>query len=175
MAGVILMAVGFLRLGTYIKFIPYPVTVGFTAGIAVIIFASQIKDLLGLTLAGKEPGALLPKLEALARAIDTINPAAVAISPLRRSAIIVGLKRLRPHWPGMLIAVVVAGLADWAFGLPVETIGTPLRRHSRACLPAPHLPRFRSTRLQAVLPDALSPSRCSAPSSRCCRPWSPTA
>jgi SulP family sulfate permease len=51
MAGVILLAIGFLRLGTYIKFIPYPVTVGFTAGIAVIIFASQIKDLLGLTLA----------------------------------------------------------------------------------------------------------------------------
>ena len=50
MAGVIMMAIGFLRLGTYIKFIPYPVTIGFTAGIAAIIFASQIKDLLGLTL-----------------------------------------------------------------------------------------------------------------------------
>src|SRR5262245_38633736 len=56
MAGAILIAAGFLRLGTYIKFIPYPVTVGFTAGIAVIIFASQLKDLLGITLAGKEPG-----------------------------------------------------------------------------------------------------------------------
>src|ERR1700684_4689475 len=56
MAGLILIAAGFLRLGTYIKFIPYPVTVGFTAGIAVIIFASQVKDLLGLTLAGTEPG-----------------------------------------------------------------------------------------------------------------------
>ena len=56
MAGVFLPSAGFLRLGTYIKFIPYPVTVGFTAGIAVIIFASQVKDLLGLTLADKEPG-----------------------------------------------------------------------------------------------------------------------
>ncbi|HTB36563.1 MAG TPA: SulP family inorganic anion transporter, partial [Reyranella sp.] len=56
MAGIFLMMAGFLRLGTFIKFIPYPVTVGFTAGIAVIIFASQIRDLLGLTLAGKEPG-----------------------------------------------------------------------------------------------------------------------
>ena len=54
------MAVGLLRLGTYIKFIPYPVTVGFTAGIAVIIFASQLKDLFGLTLAGKEPGDSCP-------------------------------------------------------------------------------------------------------------------
>ena len=59
MAGMFLMAAGFLRLGTYIKFIPYPVTVGFTAGIAVIIFASQLKELLGIRLAAKEPGQLL--------------------------------------------------------------------------------------------------------------------
>ena len=56
MAGVFLIAAGLLRLGTYIKFIPYPVTVGFTAGIAVIIFASQLKDLLGITLTGKGAG-----------------------------------------------------------------------------------------------------------------------
>jgi sulfate permease, SulP family len=59
LAGLILIAIGLLRLGTYIKFIPYPVTVGFTAGIAAIIFASQIKDLLGLTLSSPEPGALV--------------------------------------------------------------------------------------------------------------------
>src|SRR6201999_2829389 len=57
----VLIGAGFLCLGTYIKFMPYPVTVGFTAGIAVIIFASQIKDLLGITLTTKEPGALIPK------------------------------------------------------------------------------------------------------------------
>src|ERR1700735_1851396 len=62
MAGVILIAAGLLRLGTYVKFIPYPVTVGFTAGIAVIIFVSQLKDLLGITLAAKEPGEFLAKL-----------------------------------------------------------------------------------------------------------------
>ena len=64
-AGLILVAVGFLRLGTYIKFIPFPVTVGFTAGIAIIIFASQIKDLLGLTLSEPEPGELLAKIPVL--------------------------------------------------------------------------------------------------------------
>src|ERR1700733_9903408 len=79
MAGVLLIAAGLLRLGTYIKFIPYPVTVGFTAGIAVIIFASQIKDLLGITLA-KEPGALVPKLQALASALHTANFSAVAVA-----------------------------------------------------------------------------------------------
>ena len=71
MAGVFLIAAGLLRLGTYIKFIPYPVTVGFTAGIAVIIFTSQLKDLFGITLAGKEPGEFIPRLEALAGALPT--------------------------------------------------------------------------------------------------------
>ena len=68
MAGLFLIAAGFLRIGTYIKFIPYPVTVGFTAGIAVIIFASQIHDLLGLTLTAKEPGPIVPKFVAVRRA-----------------------------------------------------------------------------------------------------------
>ncbi len=62
MAGLILLGVGLLRLGTYIKYVPHPVTVGFTAGIAVIIFASQIKELLGLQLPGAEPAELVPKL-----------------------------------------------------------------------------------------------------------------
>src|SRR6195952_4364286 len=81
MAGVFLIAAGFLRLGTYVKFIPYPVTVGFTAGIAVTIFATQIKDLLGIPLA-KEPGELVPKLQALAASLHTANFAAVAVAAL---------------------------------------------------------------------------------------------
>src|SRR3954454_2878294 len=64
-SGLIMLAIGLLRLGTFIKYIPYPVTVGFTAGIAIIIFASQMKDLLGLTLPGPEPGPIIPKLTAL--------------------------------------------------------------------------------------------------------------
>src|ERR1700679_3423033 len=80
MAGVLLIAAGYLRLGTYIKFIPYPVTVGFTAGIAVIIFASQLKDLLGITLDVKEPGELIPKLEVLAGGLPTVNASAVAVA-----------------------------------------------------------------------------------------------
>ena len=69
LSGLILAAIGFLKLGTYIKFIPYPVTVGFTAGIAVIILASQLKDLMGLKLAEPEPGALLDKLPVLYRVL----------------------------------------------------------------------------------------------------------
>src|ERR1700730_11416956 len=71
MAGVFLIAAGLLRLGTHIKFIPYPVTVGFTAGIAVLIFASQLRDLLGITLTTKEPGEFLPKPDVLCGAAPT--------------------------------------------------------------------------------------------------------
>ncbi|WP_370155075.1 SulP family inorganic anion transporter [Ferrovibrio sp.] len=152
MAGGILLLAGFLRLGTYIKFIPYPVTVGFTAGIAVIIFASQIRDLLGLTLAGSEPGPLLPKLTALGHALPTASPAAIAVAVLT-IAVILGLKRWRPHWPGLLIAVALASVAAALSGLPVETIGTKFGGIPRS-LPLPSLPPVSIERIVTLLPDA---------------------
>ncbi len=154
MAGVFLIAAGLLRLGTYIKFIPYPVTVGFTAGIAVIIFASQLKDLLGITIAGKEPGEFIPRLEALAGALPTANHSAIAIGAVS-IAIILALRALRPHWPGILIAVVVAALATWALSLPVETIGTRFGGIPRQ-LPSPAWPSFSLAKVQAVFPDAIA-------------------
>ena len=154
MAGFILLAIGFLRLGTFIKYIPYPVTVGFTAGIAVIIFASQIKDLLGLTLAGKEPGPIVDKLAALAPALVTANPAAVALTVLVIGLIVV-LRRLRPHWPGLLIAVTLAALLATLLHLPVETIGSRFGGIPQT-LPAPHLPPFSIAKAVELLPTALS-------------------
>jgi sulfate permease, SulP family len=154
MAGVFLIAAGLLRLGTYIKFIPYPVTVGFTAGIAVIIFASQLKDLFGITLSTKEPGEFIPKLEVLARSLHTANSSAVAVAAAS-IAIIVVLRRLRPHWPGILIAVAVAALAGWALSLPVETIGTRFGGIPRQ-LPSPAWPLFSLEKARAVLPDAIA-------------------
>jgi sulfate permease, SulP family len=154
MSGVLLVAAGFLRLGTYIKFIPYPVTVGFTAGIAVIILASQLRDLFGITLAGKEPGELIPKLGALAGAAHTANVSAISVATFS-IAIIVMLRRLRPNWPGILIAVVVAAVAAWAFALPVETIGSRFGGIPRE-LPLPAWPLFSLAKAQAVLPDAIS-------------------
>lgn len=153
MAGLIMIAAGFLRLGTYIKYIPFPVTVGFTAGIAVIIFASQIKDLLGLDIA-REPAALLPKLEAIGMSLGSIKPATVLVSFLS-IGIIVGVRRLRPKWPGMLIAVGVTALMAWALGLDVATIGSRFGEVPRT-LPAPHLPAFDLAKLRAALPDAVS-------------------
>jgi SulP family sulfate permease len=154
MAGVLLIAAGLLQIGNYIKFIPYPVTVGFTAGIAVIIFVSQLRDLFGITLTAKEPGELIPKLEVLARGLHTTNVSAVAVAAVS-IAIIVVLRKLRPHWPGILIAVVVAALATWALSLPVETIGTRFGGIPRE-LPSPALPMFSLEKARAVLPDAIA-------------------
>jgi SulP family sulfate permease len=86
--------------------------------------------------------------------LDTINPAAVALAVLS-IGLIMGLKRLRPHWPGMLIAVVAAAIATWAFGLPVETIGSRFGGIP-SMLPAPGLPDVSLARMQAVLPDAVA-------------------
>ncbi|MBE0413530.1 SulP family inorganic anion transporter [Yoonia sp.] len=153
MSGMMMVAVGFLRLGTYIKFIPFPVTVGFTAGIAVIIFASQIKELLGLSLTD-EPGELLEKLPALWDARASLTAAALAVSVVT-VAVILGLKNWRPHWPGMLIAVAVAAGATALFGLPVETIGTKFGGIPSG-LPAPALPVFTVDLALQVLPAAIS-------------------
>lgn len=154
MAGAMMIALGALKLGTLIKFIPQPVTIGFTAGIAVIIFASQIKDLLGLSLLEKEPAALLPKLGVLAGAFSSINPAAVVIAGAS-IVLILALKRYRPSWPGMLIAVVLASLVVAVFGLPVETIGSRFGAVP-STLPAPSLPPFSLAKVEAVLPDAIA-------------------
>lgn len=154
MAGVFLAVAGFLRFGTYVKYIPYPVTVGFTAAIAVIIFASQIKDLAGLSLPGGEPAALWPKLQSLWQARDTVTWEAVAVAA-GTVAVIQGLKRIRPHWPGLLIAVVLASAAAAALRLPVETIGTRFGELPRL-LPAPALPDLGPAALLQALPYAFS-------------------
>jgi SulP family sulfate permease len=153
MAGAMMVAGGFLKLGTYIKYIPFPVTVGFTAGIAVIIFASQLKELLGLTIA-HEPAALLPKLEAIWANIASIRPATVALSALA-IGLIVGLRRIRPKWPGMLIAVAATAVLAAFLNLDVTTIGSKFGEVPRT-LPAPSLPSFDFAKLRAVFPDAVA-------------------
>ncbi|MFC3086485.1 SulP family inorganic anion transporter [Tabrizicola soli] len=154
LSGFMLIAGGALRLGTYIRYIPYPVTVGFTAGIAVIIFASQLREMFGLTLPGAEPGEILAKVEALWAARGTVTWAAVAVAALT-AAVILGLRRLRPHWPGMLIAVAVASTAAALLSLPVETIGTRFGALPRV-LPVPALPDLSLAAIQAALPWAAS-------------------
>lgn len=154
LSGFVLMAAGALRLGTYVRFIPYPVTVGFTAGIAVIIFSSQIKDLFGLTLPGGEPAAIIDKVAALWAARGSVTPAACALA-LGVVAVIQGLKRVRPGWPGMLLAVVGASVLAAGLGLDVATIGSKFGALPRVP-PAPALPVMDAAKLWAALPWALS-------------------
>ena len=154
LSGLMLALLGALRLGRLIRHIPHAVTVGFTAGIAVTIFASQIKDLAGLRLAGAEPGPVLPKLASLAQAAPTLNVTALGIG-VGVAALILLVRRLRPAWPGMLFAVVAATALAALLGLPVETIGSRFGGIPRG-LPAPHLPSASLDMLVAVLPSALA-------------------
>ena len=154
MSGVFLAVLAALRAGSYVRFIPYPVTVGFTAGIAVIIFASQIKDLLGLTLPGAEPAEIVHKVEALWAARGSLNPAALLVAA-GTVALIVGVKRWAPRAPNLLIAVALASVVVAVLGLPVETVYSRFGELPRSP-PAPALPDFGLEAVQAALPWALS-------------------
>ncbi|MBS0361611.1 MAG: SulP family inorganic anion transporter [Proteobacteria bacterium] len=154
LSGVLLALAGLIRVGSLIRHIPHAVTVGFTSGIAVTILASQLKDLGGLRLGHAEPGPLIPKLGALAQAAGTLNPAALALGVGTTAAIFL-LRRLRPTWPGMLIALVLASVVAALLHLPVETIGSRFGGVPHV-LPAPHLPPVSLDRLWQVLPTALS-------------------
>jgi SulP family sulfate permease len=154
MSGAMLTLIGLCRLGSLIRYIPHAVTIGFTCGIAVIILASQIKDLGGLTLPGPEPGPVLPKLAMLVQALPTISLAAFGIGA-GSAALIFALQRWRPAWPGMLSAVVLASAAAWLFHLPIATIGSHFGGIPQG-LPAPHMPPVNLPLVLELLPAALA-------------------
>ena len=122
LAGLMLIAAGLMRLGTLMKYMPQPVITGFTAGIAVSIFSSQVKDLLGLHM-DKVPADFFGRWTGYAEHIATTQPAAVGIAVLALG-VIVALRRWRPAWPGFLIALLLCTALSIGFGLPAETIGT---------------------------------------------------
>jgi SulP family sulfate permease len=154
MSGLMLTLLGLSRLGSLIRHIPHAVTVGFTAGIAAVILASQLRGLGGLTMAQPEPGPLLPKLSALALSLPSLNPAALAIGT--GCAVLIFLqRRFKPAWPGMLVAVILASAIAAVFHMPVETIGSSFGALPRQ-LPAPAFPRFSAGLLAQLFPAALS-------------------
>ena len=122
MAGVILVILGVAKLGSAIKFIPHPVVVGFTSGIAVIIFSSQMKDLLGLRM-GDLPVEFIPKWRAIASHLDSANAAAIALAGAAL-LIMVLWPRVSHRIPGPFVALIATTLAVKVFDVPVETIGT---------------------------------------------------
>jgi SulP family sulfate permease len=122
MAGVILVIMGFARLGVLIKFIPYPVVVGFTSGIALLIFSTQIKDFLGLNIR-EVPSEFFEKWIAYYNAIDSTNIYVAAIAVLSLIIIIYWPKITR-RIPGSLVAIIASTIIVIVFNLPVETIGS---------------------------------------------------
>ncbi len=152
-AGCLLVLIGLFRLGTYIKYVPYPVTIGFTAGIGITILVGQLADLLGLKT-GKLPGEFIPKVMALVDALPTINAAAAGVSVASMMLILV-LQRLQPRWPRFLIAVVLSSAAVALWGLPVATIGTKFGGIP-STIPMPQFPAFSLEKFRAVFSDALT-------------------
>jgi SulP family sulfate permease len=120
MAGLMIMAMGFLRLGNTMKFVPYPLIVGFTSGIAVIIFSSQVKDVLGLPME-QVPAEFIAKWEVYAASIGGVNGVAAAIAA-GSILLTVGFSRVSKRVPGSIVAIVLSTLVVWLFDLPVDTI-----------------------------------------------------
>jgi SulP family sulfate permease len=153
MAGAIVLVMGLARLGGAIKYIPYPVITGFTTGIAVIIFTSQVKDLIGLTT-GPLPGDVFGKWQTYIADLGTLNWVATGLSALC-VVIIVGLRRKYPRVPAALIAMLVATALVQFGHLPVETIGSRFGGVPSG-LPAPALPTFSLERARVLLSPAIS-------------------
>lgn len=153
LAGVLLMIMGFARLGSVIKYIPYPVTIGFTAGIAVIIAVTQLRDLAGLQIE-KVPAEFIGKLTAYARHIGTVNPWALATSALALAILLLWPKVTR-RIPGSIIALLICTLVVHLFKLPVETIGSRFGEMPRG-LPAPRMPLFSWSLVKELFPSALT-------------------
>jgi len=152
MAGAILIVAGLARLGTLIKYIPDPVTTGFTSGIAIVIVTSQVADLLGLELPSA-PAELGPKLAALWEARSSLDPVTTGLSAVCLVAILV-LRRWAPRWPVFLFVTVGAAAAVQLLGLPVETIGSRFGGFSAALEPVRLT--FDWSKAPAVLPSALT-------------------
>src|SRR5260221_2243018 len=126
MAGFILILMGASRMGTIIRYIPRPVTVGFTNGIAILIFTTQIKDFFGLQL-DPVPADFVEKMGALYRHASSWNPMAMALSAAAVALIFLWPKQLARRVPGSIVALILATTATALFHLPVETIGCRFR------------------------------------------------
>lgn len=154
MAGVILMLMGLLRLGTLIKYIPETITVGFTSGIAVTIVIGQIKDFLGLTFApGTNAVEAMEKIEAIAKSITTVNVLAILTGVLAL-AILIAWPKVSKKIPASLIAVLVLTLVVAVAKLNVNTIGDLYSISSS--LPPFSLPDFSIGKVVELIPSAFT-------------------
>lgn len=153
-AGAILIIMGLTHMGTLIKFIPFTITTGFTAGIAVTIVIGQLKDFFGLTYAaGVKPIETLEKLEAVAVHFGTLNIQALIVGAVSLAVLILW-PRINKKIPNSLIAVIVGIAMVKLLGMPVNTIGDLYT--IKAGMPAPHVPHLTLALFQDVFPDAVT-------------------
>ena len=152
-AGIVMIAAGYLRLGTYIKYIPYPVVVGFTSGIAVLLFSTQVKDMLGLDIASV-PAEFLPKWRVYLETLGQFSWTAVFITVLS-FGIIFYVKFRRPKLPAFLLGVVGSTLIVALFSLHIDTIGSKFGGIPHF-IPLPKIPEFDIDLALKVMPSALA-------------------
>jgi len=152
-AGVLLVVMGLARFGTLLKFIPYPLVVGFTSGIALIIFSSQVNDFLGLGITDL-PADFLSKWGAYAGHLGAIDVNVVAVGGLSLVVILI-VQKLKWKIPGSLVAIVLATAAVHSLRLPVDTIGA---RYGDVptMLPAPHLPEVTWRGIRGLFSPAVT-------------------
>jgi SulP family sulfate permease len=153
MAGVILVALGAAGMGAAVKFIPRPVVIGFTNGIAVLIASTQIKDFFGLQIA-EMPGEFLARAEVLAAHAHTVSPLTTAIG-VAALVIVIAFQRFFRRVPGAIVALVAGTALVALMGLPVETIGSRFGGIP-AGLPSFHLPTFRPDLMLGLLSPAVT-------------------
>ena len=153
LAGLMLLAMGFARLGSVIKFVPSPLVTGFTSGIAVIIFSSQVKDFLGLGMSDV-PANFFEKVAAYVRNIGTVSTSALGVAML--SLLIIMLwPRVNKRIPGAFVALIVTTALVQLAGIDVETVGSRFGTIS-AAIPAPVLPRLGIEEWTALVTPAFS-------------------
>ncbi len=153
MAGIILICLGIARVGSFIKFIPYPVTTGFTAGIGVVIFSSQIKDFLGLTYKETSP-EFIDKWISIFSNLSTINISSAAIGA-GTVIIILIIRKMSTNIPSHVVAIVISTAACFLLGLNAETIGDRFGTIN-AVFPSFTVPEVTIEKIRALFPAAIT-------------------
>jgi sulfate permease, SulP family len=153
MSGVILIILGAAKLGSIIKFVPHPVTVGFTSGIAITLLSTQVKDFLGLSIS-EVPAEFIEKWEAYFQHMSTFNVTAFIVG-VASLAVMILWPKVNKTIPGSLVALIAATLAVKFFNLPVETIGSRYSNISSS-FPAPSISMVDFSTLQQLFKPALT-------------------
>ena len=153
MAGIILVLMGFFKLGKVVKYIPSPITLGFTSGIAVVIFSSQIKDFFGMSI-DNLPSAFIPKWQAYFMNLNAINYQALIIGIIAL-VIIVIWPSINKKIPGALIALIVTSVLAFGLNMDVATIGSKYGSISSS-IPKPHIPNFDISKIPLLIGPAFT-------------------